>query len=101
MKKLFPSLHTVKELFKVRTHTHPARDWFVLLGLTALLIGLSIGWNVWRYLSVTSTPATESETVAIPEFDTSAVDAVEKVFEERAAEARRYQDTYRFVDPSR
>lgn len=100
MKKLFPLLHTVRELFRVRTHTHPTRDWFVLLGVSALLVGVSIGWNVVAYLAATRTPVVMEKEVALPAFDTSAVDTVKKVYEVRGEEARRYQDNYRFVDPS-
>jgi hypothetical protein len=69
--------------------------------MSALLVGVSIGWSVWTYLSLTRTPVVIEKEVALPAFDTSAVDAVKKVYEVRGEEARRYEDTYRFVDPSR
>ncbi len=88
-------------MFRVRTHTHPTRDWFIILGAAAVLTGLSIGWSVWLCFHVTSATGGVADEVALPAFDTSAVEAVEKAYEARGEEAARYQGTYRFVDPSR
>lgn len=85
----------------MRTHTHPTRDWFIILGTAALLTGLSVGFNVWLYFSVTNSTVSTGTEAAVPAFDTSVVDTVEKAYEARSEEAARYQDTYRFVDPSR
>jgi hypothetical protein len=101
MKNFFPTIQAVKDIFRVRTHTHPTRDWFIILGCAALLTGISVGWNIWLYVSVTDTDVRAAQEVAVPAFDTSAVDAVEKAYEARGEEAARYQGAYRFVDPSR
>jgi hypothetical protein len=95
------SFEKIKTIFLTGTHTYPVRDWFLLLGAAAILIGISIGWNIWSYVEATRTQEEIAPIVRAPVFDTSAVEAVEKAFATRKEEAGRYQDTYHFVDPSR
>jgi hypothetical protein len=78
----------------------PVRDWFVLLGATAMLIGLSIGWNVWLFQNVERGGFTDPAEAA-GAFDPLPIESVRAVFEERRAQEARYEDEYRFVDPSR
>ena len=101
MKQLLLHISHIKKFFHTSNCPHPTRDWFVMLTITAVLVGGVVGWHAWVYLTATTKPATVREVSVIPEFDTSVVDAVEKAFVIRAEEAERYRSTYRFVDPSR
>ncbi|HEX2792190.1 MAG TPA: hypothetical protein VHO23_00515 [Candidatus Paceibacterota bacterium] len=78
----------------------PQRDWFMFLSAAALLLALSVGWNVWIfYTAATGGQVGDTAPAAAP--DTSSFDAVRALFEERATEEARYRTEYRFVDPSR
>ncbi len=82
-------------------HVHPVRDWFIILGAAAVLMGGCVGWSAVTYLSALSMAEEVAPDATRPVFDTKAVDAVRAAFEARAAEAVRYKNEYRFVDPSR
>lgn len=101
MKPFLQRIIQFKKLFRVSPQSHPTRDWFVLLGVSAVLIGAVAGWNVWVFIVATTNTAQVHEAAVTPAFDTSVVDAVEKAFAERAEEADRYRSSYHFVDPSR
>lgn len=94
------SLKKFRDAARASTHTHPVRDWFIVLGVAAVLLGCSVGWNVWMYMK-TQAEAVLDGAPGKPTFDTKAVDAVRTTFESRADEARKYESEYRFVDPSR
>jgi hypothetical protein len=95
------NLDTLKKLFTPGTHPHPIRDWFVILGMSALLMGVSAGWNVLNFLQVTVVSQKDTATPSAPVFESARVDEVEKVFSKRKEEADRYRAEYHFVDPSR
>lgn len=79
----------------------PLRDWFVLLLSTAILVLASGAWNAWVFYTAAS-GGTLGEPIALtPAPDTSSLDAVRALFENRAAEEAKYRTEYRFVDPSR
>ena len=77
----------------------PSRDWLLLLALALACLLISVGWNLWTFNKVT-----EGGSVGAPapaqDTNGSAIDAVTKLFEERALEENRYKSEYRFVDPS-
>lgn len=79
---------------------NPSRDWLVLLALTLLAIVISSVWNIMFFSDVLSGKMTTplGEEIAT---DTSNVEKVDRLFGERAEEASRYRNEYRFVDPSR
>jgi hypothetical protein len=101
MKQILQRLSHIGKLFHASRHTHPARDWFILLSVTAVLVGGVAGWNAWVYVDATTKIVAPLESVTIPNFDTSVVESVQKAFAARAEEAGRYRSTYHFVDPSR
>lgn len=77
---------------------HPSRDWLILLGLFAVLLGISIAWNTLFFFRVLSE---ENATGQAPvSSDTSALDHARTLFDERSQEAARYEAKYLFVDPS-
>lgn len=101
MKELFKTFGRLPTLFRQRTHMHPTRDWFVLLGTSAVLVGISIAWNLWSYRALSTDIEGVVKSTDIPAFNTGPIEVVEAAFTVRAKEAEQYQSTYRFVDPSR
>lgn len=95
------SLARVRGLLQAGRHPHPVRDWFVLLGVAAVLVGLSAGWNVWSYIQVTAAVPQTASPNAPHGFSTTTIGAVDQAFVEREEEVGRYRSSYRFVDPSR
>lgn len=80
---------------------HPARDWFVLLGIAAVLVGLSVGWNALIFMRVEAGETLGDPVAQAPKADTGSLESVKALFAERANERERYRTTYRFVDPAR
>ncbi|MBP7741721.1 MAG: hypothetical protein KA104_03485 [Candidatus Pacebacteria bacterium] len=101
MKKISISLDTLRQMFRPGTHTFPARDWYILVGITMVLIGISGVYQAWTYYHTTAPTQSENARVEKPVFDADSIRAVEITFEKRKEEAERYRSTYHFVDPSR
>lgn len=76
----------------------PVRDWFAVLGTFALLVGLSIGWNLWLLRQAEREAETTAAAPAAA-FDAAPIESARAVFAERAAQAENYRSGYRFVDP--
>jgi hypothetical protein len=72
-----------------------------MIAFACLLV--SVAWNLWLFNQVQSGAVLgEAPTPTSSVFNQSTLDALSKVFTDRAAEAARYRDgTYRFVDPSK
>lgn len=96
-----PSLKHIRFALPGNSHVHPVRDWFILLSITTVLLGVSVGWAGWNYTQALRAAEKNTPVGAKPVFDTQAVEAVRAAFEARSEEAARYGDEYRFVDPSR
>ncbi len=94
------SADRLKKLFHEGTHPHPVRDWFVIVGVSAVLVGLSVGWNTWTYIQASTETKETGEVTETAVFDVAAVETVQRTFEERSKEAERYRSSYHFVDPS-
>ncbi len=98
--KLLPSSLTKRATALSRTRAaDPARDWFVLLALTGILLAASVAWNLWLFSRATNgeqvghattTPAVEIQ-----------LSQVKALFADRAQEREKYVSGYGFVDPSR
>lgn len=100
---MFASLFSraqLKKLFHEGTHPHPVRDWFVMVAVFAVLVGISVGWNMWTYVRTNQEEVLVSTNPHTALFDSAVVEAVQRAFEERTKEAERYRSTYNFVDPS-
>lgn len=78
----------------------PARDWFVLLSITIVLLIASVLWNLWLLKSVEQGGTIGNEAPP-PAFDAAPIESVRTLFESRSAEEARFRQEYRFVDPSR
>lgn len=103
MTNLKNSFARVFEKFRYGEQPQPARDWFVLLIFSLLLLAVSASWNAWIFHRViTGGTLSSVSTTTSPVITKASIDAVEKVFADRAAEARRYAaGAYTFTDPSR
>ncbi len=100
MKRLTENL---AHLFRYGERIEPTRDWFVLLTIFGMLFVVSAVWNAWlfnRVVSGNSLAPVATSTSAT--FSKASLDAVEHLFEERAAEEAKYANgEYGFTDPSR
>ena len=98
MKNIFTTPNSVFAFFRYGSRLKPARDWLVLLGIFALILGGSLAWNLWLFSQVTQGEkigtATSTPPVEIR------LNQVRTLFSDRAAERDRYIGEYRFVDPS-
>ena len=95
-------LHSIKTRFSYGPYLRPARDWFVLLGVwAALLIGVLL-YNVWVFDRLASGNTLGTQIVTTPSiFSRSSLDAIQKVFSDRATEEVKYTTgVYHFTDPS-
>jgi len=93
----------VKNALVYGDRPEPYRDWFVLLGVCILLFIASFAFNVWLFLRIAS-GASLGGTPPAPAsgaFNAVPLETVQTLFNDRAAEAKRYQGQYPFVDPSR
>jgi hypothetical protein len=80
---------------------HPARDWFIILIVSFLLVLASVAWNAWLFLNAgNETGAVTPQTQADAGLSTQALANVQAVFQKRATEETFYQTTYHFPDPS-
>jgi len=78
----------------------PVRDWLVILGVSAVLLVVSVVWNTLIFIDVVQGDVIGS---AEPREDVpnGSIETIRELFESRAAEETRYENEYRFVDPSR
>lgn len=97
------SLDTLKKLvtgLRYGERTHPARDWFLLVGLLAVALVAIVAWSVLFFLSAVEreVAAARPEAAAV---DAQALEEVRALFERRANETERFRSEYQFIDPSR
>lgn len=98
MKNIFSSLRAFLGFFKYGSRTKPGRDWLVLLGIFAVMLGGSLAWNLWLFSQVTQGQKIGMVT-ATPPVEIR-LNQVKTLFGQRAQEQGRYIGEYRFVDPS-
>lgn len=77
----------------------PARDWFVLLSIAAVLILISAAWNVWVFVQAGRGEPVGAQ-VEAPGGSANAIERAQALFEARRLEDARYRSEYQFVDPS-
>jgi hypothetical protein len=81
---------------------NPARDWRVLITLSAIALAGIIIWNAWAFDTVASGGVIGSVTTSSqPVFNSTSLDSIQTMFSNRATEEEKYETgTYRFADPS-
>jgi hypothetical protein len=99
MKNLKPNFRMLKRIFKYGDRINPTRDWFLLLGVTGIVLCISVAWNIWLFSRVTAGEAIGTAT-STPASTNLQLDSIQSLFSTRSAERARYTSTYRFVDPS-
>lgn len=77
----------------------PARDWFMLLSIAAILVLMSAAWNVWVFLQAGRGEPVGAQMEA-PSGSGNAIEQAQALFEARRVEDARYRSEYQFVDPS-
>lgn len=93
-------LGSLLKKFSYGPRVRPARDWFVLLSITIILLIVSVLWNLWLLKSV-ERGGTIGNEAPPPAFDAAPIEAVRTLFQSRSEEEARFRQEYRFVDPSR
>lgn len=89
----------VLERFKYGKRIHPERDWAALITLFVVLILVSGIWNVWIFMTGSSTrPSDETATTTLV-ISPYMLEDTTVLFENRKREHERYKNEYRFVDP--
>ncbi len=100
MKKYLESLTSFLRIFRYGDQLKPVRDWLVLLGITSLLLILSVVWNIWLFVNSENIKAINTATLLDQSTASGSIPPVQAVFQERATQETDYQHTYQFVDPS-
>lgn len=77
----------------------PARDWLIILALSCIALVVSVVWNVSFFTSALNDQAAPEEAMAPAGESSSALPALEALFEKQRAQADRYEGAV-FVDPS-
>jgi hypothetical protein len=77
---------------------NPARDWLVLVSISAVLLLMSLAWNAWLFNRVTNGAAIGTAT-STPTLNPAAIDSVNELFQKRATIETEYKNAH-FVDPS-
>lgn len=84
-------------------HLDPARDWLVLLTLSAIAFAGLVVWNVRAFDTVVNGGSIGAVATSTPPsiFNQASFDAIQVIFSDRAAEKAKYETSaYRFADPS-
>ena len=98
--KFKPDISSITKRLGYGDRIRPARDWFLLLSVAFVLAIASIAWNAWLLVKV-ERGETLDASAAPALFDAAPIESVRALFENRAEEARKFKQEYRFVDPSR
>ncbi|MDD2657154.1 MAG: hypothetical protein PHD04_00630 [Candidatus Pacebacteria bacterium] len=99
---MFTDLIASLKRTRARAHQDAVRDWLILVTISSIALAGIIVWNVWAFDTVASGRAIGSSAPKVaPIFDPVALEAVRKVFANRAAEEAKYiSGVYRYADPS-
>lgn len=95
-----PSLTSSLSRFSYGSRIRPVRDWVALIILSLVVLAVFAVLAEWQYLE-----GAEADALSLPPLPPETVSPdtlaeTEAMFDQRAAEALRYQSEYVFVDPS-
>lgn len=79
----------------------PARDWMLILFVSALVLCASVVWNTWFFFTMVNQDAVQAPVQTEGLVDTSVLERARELIQERSEEALKYKTEYQFVDPSR
>jgi hypothetical protein len=95
-------ISTIMKRLRAIAYPDPVRDWLLLVSVALLVLFGIIVWNALTFNTVANggiigTPATSTPAL----FSRPALDAVQQVFIDRAAEEAKYTNgTYSYANPS-
>lgn len=99
---IFNTIGSLSRRLRGGMHQDPVRDWLVLITFSTIaLIGIIV-WNAWAFDTVASGGVIgPSVKGTAPVFDSSSLEDIHIIFENRAAEESKYvTGVYRYADPS-
>jgi hypothetical protein len=101
MKKLLEYLGPYRKFFIYGDQIKPMRDWFLVLGISCVVLLLSVAWNIFLFhqLESAKSAAVQQEAATQPGLG-DAVVQIQSIFQDRATEEGNYGKLYHFVDPS-
>lgn len=96
------SLESVLKHFRYGARIVPARDWFVLVSFATVILAGVISYHLWLFDNVANGGVIgQARVQAPPVFSRSSLDAIQKIFSDRASEEAKYATgVYTFIDPS-
>ena len=99
---IFNKIISYTEHFHTSWRRDPERDWIGLITLSAIVLTGIIIWNMWTFDIVANGGVIGSAATSSPTtFNRSSMDAINDVFDKRAAEEIRYRTgVYHYSDPS-
>lgn len=97
-----PTFSNITAKIKMSVGQDPPRDWYLLIGLSAVAFVLISVWSLWVFGTIADGgvigPSIGSHAV---QFDTSSLSTIRAVFESRSTEEQKYATgVYQFADPS-
>lgn len=97
-----PIIESFLKRLRAGIHPNPARDWTVLLILSAIILAGIVVWNAWIFDTVARGGVIGAPPVKkLPVFNRALLNDVRFIFETRAAEALKYRTgVYEYADPS-
>jgi hypothetical protein len=102
MRNILGRLSHALQVVRYGDRIDPARDWFIMLTVTAVTLIAIISWNIWAFDRVARGGVLGQVTdTSIPIFNRTSLDTIQQVFEKRSGEAAKYENgTYTYEDPS-
>ena len=98
----FKNSSGISKRIRAIVHPDPVRDWFVLLVLSLIMLGVIVVWNIWAFDTVANGGViTTSAATTTPAFSQSSIDTIHSIFQARDGEEAKYvSGEYHFTDPS-
>jgi len=98
MKNILSRIKNIQGIFRYGGTINPTRDWFVILGVAAVILILSVLYSLWIFSKVTSGEVIGSATTT-PAVVPTSLDSVTPLFQKREEQRLKYISEYSFIDP--
>lgn len=96
--------HSIAFLKSMRRSSYqdPARDWILMVSLSIITLMGIIVWDAWAFSTAAGGGVLgEQAASTTPAFDSSSINIISTIFEQRSAEEAKYvTGVYKFIDPS-
>lgn len=87
--------------FRYGDRPRPLRDWWIIVGISSVLLLGSAGWSYWLFQMTSMEQPVRGVVPQAPAVKANSLDVVTQVFAARAIERAHYLSDYHFVDPSK